>query len=358
VLALDEDAPADEWVLHLSRHEVVQACRHIDVVSLVRKTLAAHARGATRIPDEAYLGWTTGSGLAARCLAMPGSIETGDQLVTGLKVINASLANPARGLPRAQGFTMLFDTETARPSIVMEAAHISAQRTAAVTAVTAAELCNPDAATMAVLGCGPLARAHLAALPAVLPGLARVKLFDLESGRSRRLAEAAGADPRTAHLEVVVAEDPRTCVTGSDLIVTVTTVTSGYLPYAWLRPGAVVAHVSLDDVLPDVVARADLVLVDDWHLTSQDDRRLFGRMYRDGRLRAPGTDSCAGPTSTVARQVDGTLGEVLIGARPGRRARTDIILSNPFGMSVLDIAIANEVLRIALERSLGRSIPF
>jgi ornithine cyclodeaminase/alanine dehydrogenase-like protein (mu-crystallin family) len=156
----------------------------------------------------------------------------------------------------------------------------------------------------------------------------------------------------------VVAEDPRTCVTGSDLIVTVTTVTSGYLPYAWLRPGAVVAHVSLDDVLPDVVARADLVLVDDWHLTSQDDRRLFGRMYRDGRLRAPGTDSCAGPTSTVARQVDGTLGEVLIGARPGRRARTDIILSNPFGMSVLDIAIANEVLRIALERSLGRSIPF
>jgi hypothetical protein len=48
----------------------------------------------------------------------------------------------------------------------------------------------------------------------------------------------------------------------ADSVVPVTTATEGYLPFEWRRPGALVAHVSLGDVLPDVVAGVDRVLVD------------------------------------------------------------------------------------------------
>lgn len=344
-------------VLYLSRQDVVRSLAEVDLVGTVAQTLEAHAKGATLLPEEAYMGWDTSQGFSARCLAMPGGIEFPDRKVLGLKVINASLGNISQGLPRSQGFTMIFDPETSRPLVIMEAAYISSLRTAAVTVVTAQRLGAPGASTVALIGCGTLAKAHLALLPQGLPGIDKIRLFDMDPSRAEELAKALREDSDFERFDVKVAEDVRDCVRDADLVVPVTTVTEGYLPFEWLRPGAVVAHVSLDDVLPDVVTGADLVLVDDWSLVSHDDRRLLGRMYRQGTLLAP--DGSSFPDRTpdrTARQVDGTLGEVLIGSREGRRKDSDIILSNPFGMSILDVAVAGEVHRMALATGIGQRL--
>jgi ornithine cyclodeaminase/alanine dehydrogenase-like protein (mu-crystallin family) len=334
-------------VRYLPRAEVIRACAGVDPVAVVRRALEAHARGETTLPDEAYLGWQTGSGLAARCLAMPGGLHTDGHPILGLKVINGSLANTAQGIPRSQGFTMIFDAETARPKVIMEAAYISAIRTAAVTAVTALHL-GAGITSLALIGCGTLAKAHLAVLPRALPDLVSVRLHDQDPARAEQLARAIRADIP----QVTVTPDAQSCVDGADLVVPVTTVTAGYLPYAWLKPGAVLAHVSLDDALPDVVEQADLLLVDDWDLVRNDDRRLLGRMYREGRLLGPKDDQVPG-----VRKVDASLGEVLIGTHPGRQSKTDIILSNPFGMAILDVAMADEVYRVASGQDTGQWLP-
>ena len=104
---------------------------------------------------------------------------------------------------------------------------------------------------------------------------------------------------------------------------------------------------SLDDVLPEVVTGADLVVIDDWALIAADDRRLLGRMLREGTLAPPG-ESRPG-----ARTVDATLADVVAGAHPGRGRDTDVILSNPFGMGVLDVALAADVYDAAVARDLG-----
>ncbi|CAL9422639.1 N-((2S)-2-amino-2-carboxyethyl)-L-glutamate dehydrogenase [Actinosynnema sp. ALI-1.44] len=352
----DEHAGTD--FLYLTRDEVAACCARIDVVAAVEAALVAHTRGATLLPDESYLGWTDSTGHTARCLAMPGGLERDGRWVLGLKTINGSLGNTARGIPRSQGFTMLFDPDTARPSVVMEAAYISALRTAAVTAVAARHLGRPGWASAAVIGCGTLAKAHLAVLPGSCPDLRELAVFDVDRDRARRFAAAVRDDPATGHLAVRVAEDPRDAVRAADLVVTTTTVTEGYLPFAWLRPGALVAHVSLDDVLPDVVAAADLVVVDDWNLVGHDHRRLLGRLHRAGAVLAP--DGARHPDAPVvpgARRVDGTLGDVLVGAHPGRAADTDVVLSNPFGMAVLDVAVADRVHAAALAAGTGRRLP-
>jgi ornithine cyclodeaminase len=116
--------------------------------------------------------------------------------------------------------------------------------------------------------------------------------------------------------------------------------------------------VSLDDVLPDVVRSADLVVVDDWSLVSHDRRRLLGRMWAAGDLLAPdgGHHRSVAP-SPAARRVDGTLGDVLTGALPGRTGADDVVLSNPFGMAVLDVAVAAHVHTAAVAADTGLQLP-
>lgn len=347
----------DDRLYYVPRAEVIRACASVDVIEVVAAALRHHATGGTLLPDEAYLGWPAPDGAAARCLAMPGGLPTGDGITLGLKVINGCLSNPERGLARAQGLILLFDPQTAWPRAVLEAAHISALRTAAVSAITARHLGRPGLATMAVIGCGAIARAHLQLLPSALPGLDRVSLYDTDSRRRRGLADDLRAQYADERLRIIESTDPRGCVQDADLIITTTTTTTGYIGYDWLRPGALIAHVSLDDVLPEVVHRADLVVVDDWDLVGADTRRLLGRLYHAGRLRSPeGRYHPAGSPDPSARAVDTTLGRLLTGDHPGRRSSDDIVLSNPFGMSILDIAVAQAVLPAAI-RGGARRLP-
>jgi ornithine cyclodeaminase len=57
------------------------------------------------------------------------------------------------------------------------------------------------------------------------------------------------------------------------------------------------------------------------------------------------------------RAVDTTLGDVVMARHAGRCAPEDIVLSNPFGMAVLDVALAAVILSEARRRKLGHVLP-
>lgn len=335
-------------LLYLSRAEVMATCRSLDPVALVERTLIRHAHGETTLPEEAYLPWYDSGGAFARSLALPGAVH-GERRAFGLKVINSSLGNPARGLPRAQGLTLIFDPERAHPVGIMEAAYLSALRTAAYTVVSARVLAVADPGRIAVIGCGVLGERHVEALAREYPR-AKFALYDRHPAPARQLCERSVQEGVAA----TVVESACAAIQDAQIVVTTTTTTTAYLSYAWLAPGALVAHVSLDDVTPEVVRRADLLVVDDWELVRADDRRLLGRMYRAGELVGPDQPvaSSGGP-----RRVDATLGELLTGARAGRTRPEQLVLSNPFGMGILDIAVAEEVYQRAVASGGGQRLP-
>jgi ornithine cyclodeaminase len=264
----------------------------------------------------------------------------------GLKIINSSLDNPARGLPRAQGWTFLFDPDTARPTTMLSAAWLSATRTAAYTALSARLLAAPGIDRVAVLGCGALADAHLRLLAAELPGASAV-LYDLDPARAADLAAAWSGT-----LPVTVADEPARAVADAGLVVCTTTTTEGYLAWSDLAAGALVAHVSLDDVLPEVIVNAPLLVVDDWDLIAADDRRILGRMYRSGQVTGPAGQHVDGRPES-GRRVDATLADVVAGTHPGRSRPEDVVLSNPFGMGILDVALAGAVRDVAERQGVG-----
>jgi ornithine cyclodeaminase/alanine dehydrogenase-like protein (mu-crystallin family) len=342
--------PDTAGMLYLTRREVVRAVEKLDPVGIVRDALALHAAGRTTLPDEAYLPWETSRGSFARSLALPGALW-GETPVLGVKLINSSLDNHLHGLPRANGVTLLFDRETARPKAIMDAAHLSALRTAAYTVLSVRLLAAPDVRRIGVVGCGALGAMHVRLLAEILPS-ARFHLFDVHTGQSTALADAV----RGQGVDCAPVDSAEAAVRDQQVVVTTTTTTTGYLRYDWLSPGALIAHVSLDDVLPEVVALADLVVIDDWPLVSADDRRILGRMYRSGELLGPDGEAFARPRSD-ARRVDATLADVVAGSHVGRTSDEQIVLSNPFGMGILDVAVAGEVLRVAGELGLGTFLP-
>lgn len=278
---------------------------------------------------------------------MPGYVE-GDPKMIGVKIINASLGNHARGLPRASGVTLLFDEETGQPRAIMDAAPVSAARTAAVSVAAIRELPSFPVRTAAVIGCGVQARAHLDLMMRHLHELRAIRLFDNRPEAAGSLKADVSETANRSGITVDAAGTPRDAIAGADAVVTATTVDAagGYVSRQWLRDDAVVVHVSLDDLLPEVVEESRTIIVDDWDLVADDHRRLFGRMHREGRLLGP-----ADPPQPGIAQVDGELGDFL---QNGLRSLDGLTVVNPFGMAVQDVALASRVEAIAASRGVGR----
>jgi ornithine cyclodeaminase len=341
-------------LLYLSREEVVEASKVVNPVEVMRTALSLHAKGRTILPEESYLSWTTPSRGNARSIGMSAHLDLNPAAAVGAKIINANIANTSQGLPRASGVTVLFDPETARPVCVMHAAVISALRTAGVSLVALLKLRSTSASSVAVIGSGTIARTHLELLLKQAMEISSIAVFDLDPARAERLAEDYRKKLRPK-IHVDVSGSAEDAIRDRAVVIAATTTTEGYIPYEWLAPGTVLINVSLDDALPDVVEYADLVVVDDWELVRQDHRRLLGRLYREGHIHGPHEPP---PESGPARRVDASIGEVLIGCHPGRDSEADIILVNPFGMAIGDVAYSHALYQFAITKKLGTTLAF
>lgn len=339
-----------EKILYLSRKEVIQACADIDVVDAIREVLALHGSGQTVLPDEAYLGWTTGLGETVRSLSLPGYVG-GSLNSAGTKIINGNIANPSRGLPRASGLTMLYDSVSVRVNCVMESAYLSSLRTASVTALSAELFKGREIERVAIIGAGVLAQTHIELLSKTLPHLRVIRMYDISKERVAALRATIDPVLQERGIELQEAASAEEAIKATQLIVPVTTTTTGYIQYDWLQPGAILVNISLDDPLPEVVLRADRVIVDDWKLVKDDPRRLIGRMYRAGQIIGP--DESVASVKENQRCIDAQLGDVVISGKGKRSHLDDIILVNPFGLAIEDVALATHVYQKALQLGIG-----
>jgi N-[(2S)-2-amino-2-carboxyethyl]-L-glutamate dehydrogenase len=333
----------EDKLLYLNSSDIAGVYADIDPLRCVAEALRQHAEGAARVGDEGTLRWSPAEGQSARTLNMPGLLAAPP--VVGTKIINANTGNPDHGLPRADGLTLLFDPRTARPSVIMPAAEISALRTAAVSTLAALHLRNGSPVTLALLGAGKIAETH-AVLMAKHLGLDGVLIYDRLPERGQILAEKLRAmDGCFRRVATAAAED---AVRQASIVVAATTTTTAYVPYNWIARGTAVINVSLDDIDADAYIKSDLLYVDDWQLIVADTQRILGRLARAGKVSGPGDSAPA-----CGRSVTGTIGELLAGTCPGRENAEQTVLVNPFGMAIEDLALAQAVYTAAVSRGLG-----
>lgn len=335
---MNEPGDQSAGLLYLSRADVAAAAGDgtrlfVDAVS---EAFTLHARREVAQPLKPYLRWRDKGHIADRIIAMPAYVG-GDRPMAGLKWIGSKHDNPEqRGLERASALIVLNDPDTHHPVAVMEGAMISAARTAAVSAVAARLLAQPGFRSLTCIGCGPIGTSHVFTLLEHFPSVATVWLYDLKEAAAVALTEAVSV--QYPKVDVRIAADPESAVRAGDVIVTATVADEPWLPAAWLRAGSLLCNVSIMDAAKDVFLSADKVVVDDWDQCNREGKVIH-------QLTTEGSFS--------RERLHAELGEIVIGARPGRETDDEVILLNPMGMAVIDVACAKAIYYRARQAKIG-----
>jgi alanine dehydrogenase len=266
------------------------------------------------------------------CQAMPAAIAG---VGVGVKWVALSPGNAARGLAHISAVMILADAETGVLAGILEAGRLTALRTAAMSLLAARHLVRPDAAVLALIGCGVQARAHLDALRSEFP-IRRVRVL----GRRRASAEAFARDCHDTELDFDVVEDPGAALQGADVAVS-----------------TVPAH-------PDLVA-----FLDSWQLPAgatalmadlarswiPDTLGAFDRCYTDDAAQSRAL--AASNPSFEAFQFHADLAGLVSGQAAGRRAENERLCFAFAGSGIADIAVAALLLERARASGRGVALP-
>ena len=343
-------------VLILSHRDVVAALPPQSCAEAMAAVLAGHARGETFMPLRSVM---MPPGAAGFLGLMPGwRGRPGDGAAAfALKAVCIIPGNPGRGLDAHQGLVTLFDGETGVPTAILDASAVTAVRTAAVTAVATRVLARGDARTLAVLGAGTQARAHVRALAGVRD-FEQVRVYAPTSAHAQELvqemtgeiagemaAEAAGPGGG-ARPGLSVAASAEEAVRGADVVVTVTSAREPVLRHAWLKPGAHVSAVGAStpqarELDTDTVAASALFC--DSRESLRHEAGEFRLAVTEGKI--PGEE-----------HVRAELGEVLAGTAHGRRDPGELTLFRSLGLAIEDLAAAETAVAAATARGIGTEV--
>lgn len=295
-----------------------------------------HAARDYAQPLKPYLRSPRSSHIADRIIAMPAWIG-GEDPIAGLKWIGSKHDNPSvRSLERASAIIVLNDNSTHFPIAILEAGRISSLRTAAVTGVACRYLAKKRFQEVAIIGCGPIGRTQIQMFCEQFPHVRRIRLYDL---KPVALSEGARwAEATFPQVQFVGFDDPRAAIDGADVVVTCTVTDRPYLPFEWLSPGAFLANVSIMDVEKNVFLKADKVVVDDWDQCNRE-KKVINQLVEEGAFSR--------------QKLHAELGEIVVGARPGRENDEEVILLNPMGMAIDDIVCSRAILRRAEADGVG-----
>ncbi len=170
---------------------------------------------------------------------MMSTLAVGDDGFTVVKQVSVCPENPSRGLAAINGAIMALDAETGKLRAVVGANWITAVRTAALSAVAARRLADPQSRTIAFVGTGVQAHSHLAAFADLFP-LERVRVYGRGQANIDKLCQTA----RAQGLEATECSSPEEALREADLIVTSVTLDFSIPPFLdarWLKPNAFAA---------------------------------------------------------------------------------------------------------------------
>lgn len=300
---------------YVHRHLSYTAC-----IAAVREAMILFSTGKTRQLLRSIMQLGEGRMFGV----MPGGMET--RKVFGAKLVSVFPENFALGKSSHQGVVVLFESECGMPICVVDAASITAIRTAAASAAATDALALPEASVLALLGYGEQARTHARAISKVRK-LEDIRVWGRSPERAQafveRLAKEIGATAR-------VAPDARAAVDGAGIVCTVTSAHEPVLRGEWVSPGAHVnlvgsSHAGPVEVDTDLVQRARFIADSRESVLAQGAE--FIRAKEEGAI----ADS----------HLVGEIGEVFAGKIDGRTSPGDITVYKSLGHVVQDLAAAS-----------------
>ncbi len=324
-------------ILVLSQQEVASLLDRDRLLDAVATAMADLSAGKVSMPAR---NAATVAEQGALLVSMPAYVPASKVLET--KLVSVFPRNTDR--PSHQAVIVAFDPETGTPAALMDAAFITAARTAAGSALATRLLARADTKVLAILGTGVQARSHALAVSRVR-AFTEIRIAGRDVGKARALADELSPELK-----------PSVRATGS---------------FAEAMRGADVVCGCTHPHDP-VIRRTHLG--DGVHVNSVgfavDAREVDAETVRDALVVVESRAAALAPPPSGCNDLvwairDGAItedhvrteiGELVAGTKPGRTSAAQITLYKSVGVAVQDAAAAALVLAAARSRGVGRTV--
>lgn len=302
-----------------------------ECIDLMQRTMISVSQGRVVLPLRSALVLPGGRGVMGNMSAYLAEPEC-----FGVKLVSIMRHNKPPAYSSHLGVVMLFEAEHGQPVALLDAAEITAIRTAAASAMATRLLAREDAGVLALIGAGEQARAHLEAILTVR-SLRHIRVWARDGAKAAAFAHTEGARHGTA---IECAPTVREAVAGADIICTLTKAREPIVLGEWIVPGM---HLNVVGSSIASAAEIDTAVVV---------KARFFVDYRDSTIHEGGEYLRALNAGAItAEHILGEIGEVANGSKAGRRSATDVTLYKSLGIAPQDLAAAHFVL--AKARALG-----
>ena len=323
-------------ILILRAQEVrrILAGRELEIIQRIREAYESHAREESSLPHSVFLRFPNNE--RNRIIALPAYLG-GQTNSCGVKWVSSFPQNIGQGIDRASAVIVLNSVQTGRPEALLEGSIISAKRTAASAAVAAQYLHREGQTNRAgFIGCGLINFEIARFLVAVFPNLKELFIYDLDPARANRFKEMCERTFAEINVERLASIDSvfRSC----SLVSFATTANVPHDTHAEMSPDHTILHISLRDLSPEIILACDNTVDDVDHV-----------------LRAQTSVHLAEQLTGRRDFIRCSLGEIINGAAPARAGDHAAVFS-PFGLGILDIALAQAVRDIGLQQGNGTLI--
>jgi len=318
--------------------EVRQLLPMAECIDLMHRTMIAVAERRVVLPLRSIMVMPGGLGMLGN---MPGYLA--DPECFGVKLVSLIPRNKPPQYSSHLGLVLLFEAQHGCPVALLDAAEITAIRTAAASGLATRLLARPYAGDLALLGAGEQARSHLEAMLAVR-SLRRIRVWARDAKKAADFARVEGARHRVA---IEAMDTVPQAMAGADIVCTLTKAREPILPGELLAPGV---HLNVVGSSIAGAAEIDTVAVV---------KSRFFVDYRESTVNEGGEylraleAGAIGPEHILAE-----IGEVAKGSTPGRRSASDVTLYKSLGIAPQDLASAHYVLEKARAAGVGQIIDF
>lgn len=305
--------------LFLNRKETRDLLNMPEVIKAVEQAFRDWAEGKGSMPAKAYLVLEQGD-FRAMPAALPGA--------AGVKWVNVHPENPSRGLPTVMAIIIYNDPQTGYPLAIMDATDITAYRTGATATIASRYLARQDSHTLGIIGAGRQAHTQIEAHMQIFD-LKLINVFDRSRETTLQLIKSFPQYPlKECSLEEAAA---------SDIVCTLTPAREPYLKKEWIVPGTHINAIGADaegkeELEPSILKEA-MVVVDDLRQASI-----------AGEINVP-----IAKRLFSINEVYGTLVEIVVGMKQGRKDRNAITVFDSTGVAIEDLAVAKLVYGKALK---------
>lgn len=281
-------------------------------------------------PIKPYLRYKD---LTNRIIAMPAFLG-GEFAIAGIKWIASFPGNLNKNIPRAHSIIILNEESTGKPLSVINTPLLSGIRTAGVTGTMIAKyfavLPPSGKKTFGIIGLGPIGLLHLEMIDSLFGHLAReILIYDLKPPEQWEIPGTIKSCIRPClNWEEVFDE--------ADILVTCTVSKERYI-HKKPAPGSLHLNVSLRDYAPEFLQYVDKMIVDDWEEVCRENTDVE-KMHQMLGLNKEDTVS---------------IGDVMCNGALNDVTREDVIMFNPMGMAIFDVAIAKFFYDQAVTKGVG-----